>query len=65
MLDKALQEYRQDIEWVPNDPESYYWIGKLSYDLGNEREAITNLERCVYLGGYKEKEANAMLEELK
>jgi tetratricopeptide (TPR) repeat protein len=65
MLDEALESYRQAIEWVPNDPESYFWIGKLSYDLGNKREAITNLERCVYLGGYKEKEAKAMLAELK
>ncbi len=65
MLDEGLEEYKQAIEWVPNDPESYYWIGKLSYDLGNKREAITNLERCVYLGGYKEREAKALLEELK
>ncbi|HUU51697.1 MAG TPA: tetratricopeptide repeat protein [Candidatus Heimdallarchaeota archaeon] len=65
MLDEALEEYKQAVEWVPNDPESYYWIGKLSYDLGYQREAITNLERCVYLGGYKEKEAKALLAELK
>jgi tetratricopeptide (TPR) repeat protein len=65
MLDEALEEYKQAIEWVPNDPESYFWIGKISYDLGNKREAITNLERCVYLGGYKEREAKTMLEELK
>ena len=52
-------------KWVPNDPESYFWIGKLYYDLGNKREAITNLERCVYLGGYKERETKAMLAELK
>ncbi len=65
MLDEALEEYRQAIEWVPNDPESYFWIGKLSYDRGNKREAITHLERCVYLGGYKEKEAKAMLADLK
>ena len=65
MLDEALEEYKQAIEWVPNDPESYYWIGKLSYDLGNRSEAISNLERCVYLGGYKEREAKALLAELK
>jgi tetratricopeptide (TPR) repeat protein len=65
MLDEALEEYKQAIEWVPNDPESYFWIGKLSYDMGNKRDAITNLERCVYLGGYKEGEAKVMLEELK
>jgi tetratricopeptide (TPR) repeat protein len=65
MLDEALEEYRQAIEWVPNDPESYYWLGKLYYDLGNKRDAISNLERCVYLGGKKEKEAKALLEELK
>lgn len=65
MLGEALEAYRQAIEWVPNDPESYFWIGKLSYDMGNMREAVTNLERCVYLGGYKEKEAKAMLAELK
>jgi len=65
MIDEALQEYRQAVEWVPTDPESYFWIGKLSYDLGYKKDALTNLERCVYLGGYKEREAKAMLGELK
>jgi tetratricopeptide (TPR) repeat protein len=65
MLAESLEEYKQAIEWVPNDPESYFWIGKLSYELGNRRDALSNLERCVYLGGYKEREAKAMIEELK
>lgn len=65
MSDKALEEYKQAIEWVPNDPESYYWIGKLYADLRNESEAINHLERCVYLGGSKEQEAKALLEALK
>jgi tetratricopeptide (TPR) repeat protein len=65
MLNEALEEYKQAIEWVPNDPGSHYWIGKLYYGLGNKRDAIAHLERCVYLGGYKEREAKALLEELK
>ncbi len=65
MLEKALEEYEQAIEWVPDDPESHYWIGKLQSDLGNKSEAITHLERCVYLGGSKEKEARELLEKLK
>jgi tetratricopeptide (TPR) repeat protein len=65
MLSESLEEYKQAIEWVPNDPESYFWIGKLSYELGNRRDALSNLERCVYLGGYKEREAKALLEKLK
>jgi tetratricopeptide (TPR) repeat protein len=63
--EKALQEFVAALEYVPNDSECYYYLGKIHHEMGNTEKAISNLERCVYLGTKWEKEAADILEKIK
>jgi tetratricopeptide (TPR) repeat protein len=47
--DKALEAYQESIGHAPNDPRSYFRLGKLYIRLNNRRLAIKNLEEAIRL----------------
>jgi tetratricopeptide (TPR) repeat protein len=61
----ALQEYKAALEFVPNDSECYYYLGKIYYEMGDRKRAMTNLEKCLYWGKKWEKKANDILNKMK
>ncbi|MFC2163847.1 tetratricopeptide repeat protein [Acidobacteriota bacterium] len=63
--DKALREFKSALEFVPNDSGCYYYLGKIHHELGEMRKAISNLEKCVYLGTKWEKKAQKLLGKIK
>jgi len=65
MKEKALREFKAALEFVPNDSECYYYLGKIHHEMGDTEKAATNLEKCVYLGAKWEKKAQELLEKIK
>jgi len=63
--EKALREFKAALEFVPNDSECYFYLGKIHYEMGETEKAIDNLEKCVYLGTKWEKKAQEILEKIK
>lgn len=63
--EKALREFEIALEFVPNDSECYYYIGKIYYEMGDTARAIANLEKCIYLGTKWEKKAAEILKKIK
>lgn len=62
---KALREFEAALEFVPNDSECYFHLGKIYYEMGDMEKAIAHLEKCVYLGTKWETKANDILEKIK
>lgn len=69
LVDKALTEFLKAVELEPEDPESYYELGKIYHqkskiDKKNVKKAISYYERYLYLGGREEAEVKESLKEL-
>lgn len=69
LVDKALTEFLKAVELEPEDPESYYELGKIYHqkskiDKKNVKKAIFYYERYLYLGGREEAEVKESLKEL-
>ncbi len=70
LKDKALKEFERAIKLEPEDPESYYEIGKIYEERSEQdekylRRAISCYKRYLYLGGEKEAEVKERLKSLK
>jgi tetratricopeptide (TPR) repeat protein len=63
--EKALLGFEAALEFVPNDSECYYYLGKIYYEKGDMEKAISHLEKCVYLGTKWEKKATEILERIR
>jgi len=63
--EKAIQEFEAALEFVPNDSECYYYLGKFFYEKGELRKAVEYLKKCVYFGTKWESKANALLEKIR
>jgi tetratricopeptide (TPR) repeat protein len=61
----ALASFKRAMELDPSDSEPYFEVGRIQMELGNFQEAVTYLERYLYLGGQKEKEVKEMLDKIK
>lgn len=60
----ALEEFKKAVELEPADPESYYEIGKIYYEINNTKETTFYFEKYLYLGG-KEEKVKDILKKLK
>ena len=47
--DKALEAYKESIGHAPDDPRSYFRLGKLYLRVNNRPQAIKNLEEAIRL----------------
>lgn len=65
MKERAIREFETALEFVPNDSECYFYLGKLCYEMGDPGKARTYLEKCVFLGTKRENEAKDILAKIK
>ena len=47
--DNALEAYKESVGHEPDDPRSYFRLGKLYLRLNNRPQAIKNLEEAIRL----------------
>ncbi len=64
LKENALEEFKKAVELEPADPEPYYEIGKIYYELNNTKETTFYFEKYLYLGG-KEEKVKDILKKLK
>jgi len=55
LKEKALEEFERANEIEPDDPEPYFEIGKIYYELKETAKAKFYFDRYLYLGGKEEK----------
>lgn len=70
LVDKALSQFLEAVELEPEDPESYYELGKIYHqkseiDKKNVEKAISYYEKYLYLGGKEETEVKESLKALR
>ncbi|MFB0564293.1 MAG: tetratricopeptide repeat protein [Candidatus Aminicenantaceae bacterium] len=65
LVGKAAAEYESAIDLKPNESEPYLDLGKIYYKMGKKKKAVICLEKYLYLGGEREKEARNLLEKLR
>ena len=59
-LEEAVKEYENAVELETGDPEPHLELGRLYLEKGNRKKAAFHLQRYLYLGGKKEKEAQEL-----
>jgi len=64
LKENALEEFKKAVELEPADPEPYFEIGKIYYELNDTKEATFYFEKYLYLGG-KEEKVKEILKKLK
>jgi tetratricopeptide (TPR) repeat protein len=55
LKEKALDEFIKAIELEPEDPASYFEVGKIYFELKDQKKATFYFEKYIYLGGNEEK----------
>lgn len=65
LLGKAVVEFESAIDLRPGEAEPYLDLGKAYYKKGEREKSVFYLDKYLYLGGEKEKEAKKLLDELR
>jgi len=65
LVTKAIVEFENAIKLKPNESEPYLYLAKSYYKKGEEKKAVSCLEKYLYLGGKREKEARKLLDQIK
>ena len=64
MRNKALEEFTKAMDIEPEKPDSYYEVGKIHFELKNEKKAFFYLNKSLSLGG-DEKKIMEMIKSIK
>lgn len=55
LREKALDEFIKAIELEPEDPGPYFEVGKIYFELKDQKKATFYFDKYIYLGGNEEK----------
>jgi tetratricopeptide (TPR) repeat protein len=55
LKEKALDEFIKAIELEPQDPGPYFEVGKIYFELKDQKKATFYFDKYIYLGGNEEK----------
>jgi len=64
LRNKALEEFTKAMDIEPEKPDSYYEVGKIHFELKNEKKALFYLNKSLSLGG-DEKKIMEMIKSIK
>ncbi len=53
--EKALDEFTKAIDLEPQNPEPYFEVGKIYFELNDQKKATSYFDKYIYLGGNEEK----------
>jgi tetratricopeptide (TPR) repeat protein len=54
LFEEAIYEYRQAVRYNSDFSSAYYWLGRIYYERGNYREAVSNWKEVLRLEPEKE-----------
>ena len=65
LIQDAIEEYDRAVKRGPDNPESYFELGRIYFDRESWEKARFNLEKHIKLGGHNQEKAKQLLNSLK